>query len=77
MRVIKRWLEPQTNTLLPPIFGLYSLELEEGRCVNVIVTANLLRMDYPLQEFELNERWYETFLRNDIIGWVVVDQNQV
>ena len=73
MKIIKRWFDPESDTVLPPIIGLFSIELEEGRCVNIILTLNLMRMEYPLYDLMLNEEWYEKFLKRNIIGWIVVD----
>lgn len=73
MKIIKRWTDDESFTVLPPVVGLYSVELEEGRCVSIILTLNLMRMDYPLYDLLLNEAWYENFLKRNIIGWIVVD----
>ncbi len=33
----------------------------------------MMRIEYPLYDFLMNEEWYDIFLKRNIIGWVIVD----
>ena len=42
------------NTLLPAIFGLYTIQLDEDKFVNVVLKLNQLKIEYPLSRFQWN-----------------------
>lgn len=88
LRLCKRWKDAQlqtedanltSNTLLPAIVGLHSIELAPKRFINILVKLNTIRFDFPLSErvWENNPAWYPKFVKKNIIGWVTITPDSV
>ncbi|CAD8051665.1 unnamed protein product [Paramecium primaurelia] len=59
------------NTLLPAIFGLYTIQIEEDRYINVVLKLNQIKINYPLQLnfFNIPEE-QDQLIQQDVFGWI-------
>ncbi|CAD8062135.1 unnamed protein product [Paramecium sonneborni] len=59
------------NTLLPAIFGLYTIQIEEDRFINVVLKLNQLKINYPLSLISFNiPEQQDQLIQQDVFGWV-------
>ncbi|CAD8069381.1 unnamed protein product [Paramecium sonneborni] len=59
------------NTLLPAIFGLYTIQIEEDRFINIVLKLNQLKIKYPLSLnlFNVSEQ-QDQLIQQDVFGWI-------
>ncbi|CAD8054861.1 unnamed protein product [Paramecium primaurelia] len=59
------------NTLLPAILGLYTIQIEEDRFINVVLKLNQLKINYPLQINQISiPEEQDHLIQQDVFGWI-------
>ncbi|CAK70709.1 unnamed protein product (macronuclear) [Paramecium tetraurelia] len=59
------------NTLLPAILGLYTIQIEEDKFINVVLKLNQLKINYPLQINQISiPEEQDHLIQQDVFGWI-------
>ncbi|CAK62471.1 unnamed protein product (macronuclear) [Paramecium tetraurelia] len=59
------------NTLLPAILGLYTIQIDEDRYINIVLKLNQIKINYPLQVNHFNiQVEQDQLIQQDVFGWI-------